>query len=789
MSALRWRFVAWLLGVVVLCGYFFAQVLPNLKLETDITAMLPALGERNHSSPELADGIRRVTDRSAQQVLWLVGAPTFKDARAAAQLLADTLQSSGVFNQVHLQTGAAAQAVDTAYGRARLWMLSDRHRELLAKGQAAMLGEEALRSLYTPTGLVRARPFTEDPLNLFGDFLSQQIPAVGKLQPREGVLSLSKGGMDYVLVRAELKDSPFAIAIQKQAGAALSDAVLKTKSQSQGVAVYCSGVLQHAIANSERAAAEVSLFGSVSILGVVLVLVLTFRSPRPLLLSLVCLGVGTIAAITVCSLIFDRIHLMALVFGSSLVGVGVDYSLHFFTDQFRDPRRWNGGVALRHVGPAIAVGVVTTTLGYLALLLPAFPGLRQMAVLSVTAVATSAVCVLMAYPMLAGAGKAAPPAVSNLMLRLARLQRPAMRYAIPVAVLFAAHGCWKLGFIDDIRTLQSSPTVLLAQEEKVRELLGGGLDSRFFIVRGKDAESVLQSEELLRTRLDPLISAQKLAGYSALSKALPSMARQKQNEAWLAQQVYGADGTLAELLRQVGYEAKAVQDMQAVFEQHRGQYLHLQDWLKAESSAPFLSLWLSAGSGEVASMVALNGVRDVAALRDIEGLSPDIRMVDRVEDISQVLSHYRTLSLWGLGLVLGVIGLILVIRYGWRRACRHIIAPMGGCVLTLATLGWLGIPANLFSVLALLLVLGLGVDYSVFLEEGSASRDTSLLAISLAGLTTMLSFGMLAASATPFIASLGLSVLLGVGYTWILALLASAPTSNDNLRVTPRATS
>lgn len=789
MNALRWRFAVWLIGAVMLCGYFFAQVLPNLKIETDITAMLPALGERSPSNAELAESIRDVTDRSARQVLWLVGAPSFRDARAAAQTLADTLKDSGVFNQVHLQAGAPAQAVDAAYGPARSLMLSDQHREWLASGQAGKLRDEALRSLYMPTGLVRARPFAEDPLNLFGDFLGQQIPAIGRLQPRDGVLSLSSGGMDYVLVRAELRDSPFAIAIQQPAGKALAEAVNRAKRSQTGIEVYCSGVLQHAIANSERAAAEVSTFGTVSILGVVLVLVLTFRSTRPLLLSLMCLGLGTIAAITVCSLVFDRIHLVALVFGSSLVGVGVDYSLHFFTDQFREPERWNGGVALRHVGPAIGVGVVTTSLGYMALLLPSFPGLRQMAVLSVTAVATAALCVLMAYPVLAGAGKAALPAVSKLMLRLATIPRPSMRYAMPVLVLMAAHGCWKLDFVDDLRTLQSSSASLLAQEGKVRELLGGGLDSRFFIVTGQDAESVLQGEEQLRVQLDALVRERKISGYAALSRGLPSISRQQQNEQWLSEQVYGESGALAELLRTVGYEPQTYESMRQQFEQTRGQYLKLDDWLKAESSAPFLSLWLHSGAGQAASMITLNGVQDVSALRDIERMHPDVRLIDRVADISQVLSHYRILSLWGLGLVLCAIAVILVLRYGWRRACRHIIAPLGGCILTLATLGWLDIPANLFSVLALLLVLGLGVDYSVFLEEGSASRNTSLLAISLAGLTTLLSFGMLAASATPFIASLGLSVLLGVGYTWALALLASAPTTNDNLRVTARATS
>ena len=154
---------------------------------------------------------------------------------------------------------------------------------------------------------------------------------------------------------------------------------------------------------------------------------------------------------------------------------------------------------------------------------------------------------------------------------------------------------------------------------------------------------------------------------------------------------------------------------------------------------------------------------------------PGVHLIDRVADISLVLGHYRRLALMGLIGSLLVIGVVLVTRYGFGGALRHLIAPVGGGLLTLATLGAFGIPANLFTVLALLLVLGLGVDYSVFLREGEASRPTTLLAITLAGIVTLLAFGLLAGSATPFIRSLGLAVLLGVAYTWLLAVLVAAP--------------
>src|SRR3546814_11984911 len=86
----------------------------------------------------------------------------------------------------------------------------------------------------------------------------------------------------------------------------------------------------------------------------------------------------------------------------------------------------------------------------------------------------------------------------------------------------------RLRFVDDIRALQSSPHNLLAEESTVRQRLGGGIDTRFFIVEGDNTEELLQHEENLRARLDPLVARHLLGDYSALSRLVPYPARQRQ---------------------------------------------------------------------------------------------------------------------------------------------------------------------------------------------------------------------------------------------------------------------
>ena len=77
-----------------------------------------------------------------------------------------------------------------------------------------------------------------------------------------------------------------------------------------------------------------------------------------------------------------------------------------------------------------------------------------------------------------------------------------------------------------------------------------------------------------------------------------------------------------------------------------------------------------------------------------------MQFVDRVARISEVLRRFRQLAAIGLVAAFGLIGLALALRYGAAGGLRLMLAPAGGAALTLATLGLLGVPANLFNVLA-----------------------------------------------------------------------------------------
>jgi predicted exporter len=178
-------------------------------------------------------------------------------------------------------------------------------------------------------------------------------------------------------------------------------------------------------------------------------------------------------------------------------------------------------------------------------------------------------------------------------------------------------------------------------------------------------------------------------------------------------------------------------------------------------------LWLGEVDGVYASIVALRGT-DYAALPVLreagEGLA-GVQWVDKVGGISSVLRRYRQDMGWVLAAAYGVVFLLLLPRYR-GRAWRVLAPAASASAVTLALLGFAGQSLQLFHVLALMLLLGVGVDYGIFMQEERERRAAPWLAVGLSAVNTILSFGLLALSGTAALQAFGLTMLLGTALAW-----------------------
>lgn len=761
-----WRFLAWLLGCALLLGAL-VHSLPRLKIESDLLAMLPA----DARDPLAEAASQQMTEALSKRLVVLVGNADLNRARAAADAYAAVLDSSRLFAPVQLEASADAIRPSPAELASRYALISAEDRATLqTPGGAEMLKARANAELYSPSSFGRLTRIADDPLGLYEHFLQAGLSAPGKTGLESGVLTAHADGKVWVLVLASTRDSPFGYRQQDALTAALADA--RSAAETEGGSVLVSGVAPHALASAARAQTEIKLLGSIETLLTVLLLWTVFAALRPVLLTLMAMALGVAAGVMACHLVFGKLHVMTLVFGSSLVGIAIDYSLHFLCDQFRDPLHWRPRDALPQVGKSLTMGLATTTLGYVAFATAPMPVLRQMAVFSTAGLVMAYLTVCCAYPVLAGVTRLR--ASSRGWMRLADQLKPhRLHWGFwALLALFCIGGLMKLRFADDLRLLQSSHPQLMAEERAVHATLGALTDRRFYLVSGANAEEVLQREEALTARLQTLRASGAVGSWQALSRLVPSARTQTANRALLAP-LYTQSGAVGQQLVELGYEPDSMARSSATFA--AAPPLTLTTALQSPRFAALSLLWLGELHGAFASVVVPSGVTDEAALiAAAEGL-PGVRWRDPVQSITATLKEQRQTAAERMVAVYALTVLLLMVIYGWRNTPRFIFPSLGASLLTLAALGWLGIAANLFTILALLLVLGLGVDYAIFLRDTAHTPISSRLGVVLAALTTLFAFGGLSFSATPFLRAIGLTLTLGIFLSLSLALLTARP--------------
>ncbi len=754
-----WRRAAWAwLALVLVVGVHQLRFWSQPRMETDVLALLP----QDAADPLLERATRRIADAGARQLVVLLGASDAAQAQVAATAYRAALQSASHASPI-VETGTGAdwfEAARTFYQPWRDRLLTDAQRHRLESEPVAALADAALAALYGPIGAPRLSEWRSDPLNLWPGWWQERLAGSGMSFDESGLLHAED--RFWALLQFETRASAFRLDGEAVIVPLLDRAGQAAQARVPGLRELRAGVPLHAEAAAVRASAEVNLIGFGSLAAVLLLAWLAFRSLRPILLVAMSLVIGMAVALSVTLLVFGQVHLITLVFGASLVGVAEDYGIHWFASRQGYPRaqRWP---LLRGLLPGMTLAWLTSALAYLALGLAPFPGLRQMAVFSVAGLAGAFITAILWFPWL---DRAAPRTtgfarlLGDSLAHWPRWRGGWLGWTIALLLMpLAVIGLMRVQVEDSLRSLQSSPPQLLEQQREIARVLPLPSPAQFFLVRAGNGDDLLQREQALTTRLAHLRSEGRLRGYQAISDWVPPRAQQLRDAAASAR-------VEAEVLARVA-EATGEELGRPTF---AAQALDLDTWLQSPASAPLRSLWLGGEGHEVASVVRVDVGHDLDVLAVLQAQAdelPGVRWVDRTAEYSSLLGHYRRM-MGGLLLVGGVLVLgVLVLRYrreAWRVATPTLLAG----VLAVATLGWLGQPLQLFHVLALLLLLGMGIDYGIFLLE-QRSDPSAWLAVCVGAASTWLSFGLLALSATPALAAFGLILLLGIGLVWLIS--------------------
>lgn len=701
------------------------------QLSTDVLDLVPA----DERDPDLALARRFAQERQARVLL-----VALEGDEAVARAFAAALGASPAIAEA---VPLADPAARDAFGR----FVFERRMELrlpawLAAQDGLAVDEVARRAvarLERFLASAEAVAFDEivpaDPLLLAVDFAR----AAQALAP-------AAAPAGQVLVWARSEESPFAEAGQEPVFAALAAA-----HEAAGAPAWAwTGVSRFAAESKRRIRAEIALLNLLSLAAVLAVAVAFLRRLSalghlvpPVALALLGAWVATTAA-------FPRLHVLAFVVGSLLIGVAIDYAFHLHVT----PRAAGEDRAakFRRLRRPLLTSCLTTAIGFSLLLAADLPLLRHLGVF----VSAGLFAALAAAWLYFGQLDGAEPAVREWATRTVAPRSRRWRLGLLGAgAAVAAIGPWRLEWRDDIRELEVPAPQLQANDAHLRALFGETPERATYLARGATPAGARAALARLAAWHE---SVQPEAALASVGLALSTP------EEWAAAparwaRLAGFPIALRAALDAAGYDAAAFAPFYAAWEATRfdgsaASFDALAKDLQAQLSGPLGTLariapdesWFFAVAEGRPAEPPPAGSGAVA--------------LSQLQQMNELFARYRAtalrLSLFGLGLVGGSV----LVLYGPRRGWRIFAVPLGACFFAFGALGLIGVPLNLFHLLGALLGVCLSHDYAIFTAEVETPGAAVPVSVRVSALTTAASFGVLALSRIPVVSALGVTVAL-----------------------------
>jgi predicted exporter len=730
-----------------------AWQLTRVNLVADLGAFLPP--SATPTQQLLLDQMR--SGVASRLMLIAIGGAGEERLAAASRSLAAELRASGLFASVQNGSDEGLRADREAFMNYRYVLTPAADAKRFSPGALRAALESALGELASqPGGPLRAL-LPRDPTGELRRIV-ERLPSAGPAK-REGVWFSSDG--KRALLVAETFAGGFDAAAQERA-------IGLVHGNSRGLELELSGAGVFAAAARSSIEREAWLLSLVSGTLILLLMLRIYRRPRIVALCFVPVVTGLAVGAAAVGLAFGSIHAITLGFGATLIGEAVDYPSYAFLNAAPGETL---RAALARIWPTLRLAVLTTVLGGLTMLLSSFAGLAQLGLFSMVGVLVAGLATRELVPALAGASSvterafAVPPRVESALAGLRRLAPLVwILAALGIAILVVNHEkLWE----DDLAAMSPVPERLKAADRELRRELGAPDVRHLLVVRGETREAALERAESLEGKLDELQRRGVIRGYDLATRYVPSLEEQKRRlQALPETEVLRAN--LQQALRGLPFRPGVfepfVRDVEA--SRRRGP-LGAEDLRGTALGIKLDTLVVRAGA-EWAVLVPLHHVSDAAAL------AREVPLFDLKAESERLLAGYRleALRLTALGMAAILVALGLGLRR--LRAVLQVAVPVGlGLAITAAALHLAGQRLTVFHLIAMLLVMGISLNYSLFFDrpaDDPAERRRTLFALLVTCATTLLTFGTVAWSSNPVLHAIGLTVSVGA----FMAFVASA---------------
>lgn len=632
----------------------------------------------------------------------------------------------GQIDQTKMKTSDAdIKGIIENYERHHYGLLSTKSERLLREKNYEQIEHNALELLYNPI-MQPIGSIDDDPFLLLTDY----VMSLSTTHDISNFTPIQLNDKYYSLIMLNVDgDTALSPSIMNEEVKRL--VILQKELSTKDVKIYLTGTPVHSYYASTKSAGEINLICILSSLFIIGLIYFYFRSLKPLLPIAVTIGAGIWAGFLVTSLIFPTVHILTFVFSTTLIGICVDYTLHFFVSHEKDT---SCDEVIKEIFKSLSVSLLTTASAFVVMLFSNFILLKQIAVFTVTGLATVYLFVILFYPLFC-TNIYNPAHIKHFSIP-EKFNKPIL---IAAGIIIAV-GLFRIHFDDNIKNMYVPPKHLLNAEKLQSELIKSNEMMSIFVIEGKNLQELLEKEESITYEL-----SKDNIEFQSLSKYLPSLKRQKSVQN-LKKELY--------LKRLNDYAVFLPSDKRReVIDEALTPY-------PLNYNIKFEALKNNFLINENTSIVAAFGYEG----GEINGS----RVINFQKDISSQIKKCRIICLSLLLPIFAILYLLLAKIYDFKSAGKIVLPSILAGGVSLGLLGIFNQPVNLFHIIAVFLIIGFGLDYSVFRFGGAKKSEDAVL---ISCLTSVFSFTLLALTGFKLISSLGIILAIGLLFSYIFSLV------------------
>ena len=533
---------------------------------------------------------------------------------------------------------------------------------------------------------------------------------------------------------------------------------------------------------------EMMWFSLVALLLTTIVLVFTLRRLSATFIPILCVVSSGLFAALVCMALFSGMHLFAMVLGLSLIGVVIDYAIHaMYYAKFSVAKVLSARKAL--ITSALSSGVA-----YLLLLTGNVSVITEVAVFAVAGILYAlsfALCYLALKQSHAHKKSSTEPSLSY-----AKLNGRIISYAIfvlagSILVLSSIvresrfHVQPSEYFTDSSLDFFQAPKELLEVFRERDQHSEFSIEPGRFIALHADSLDTLYAQAKRLRQLaaeNPSLQTLQFFGFDQATVGVDLLLNKQSlsNPIFYKKTIEKYESAIDLRLTQAERShANRYKAQRLMFEQSGREEL--------EQLIRQFAVINKAGHYQAVLGLALDADNKAEQLRSLADLAedlPGIYYVSMLDRSQQTLKTVRKQALWSLAF-----GLLVLMALAWFFFGRRFTFAAGiglACVLASAlTIAVLLAPLTLFGVMALFLVLGLGIDYVVFVRMEAGAKDFNTLlashsarnsdgfpgSVAVAAASSLISFSVLSFSQFQAIADFAYVLFLGTFGCFVLAYL------------------